>query len=66
VGAERAAAAIGWQTAASSIGGAIGPAGAGVVLDAAGLAAYGPIVVGGSLALAAAVAALGRGPTSSG
>ena len=66
VGAERAAAAIGWQTAASAVGAAAGPAGAGVVLAAAGIGAYGPIVVGGSLALAAAVAALGRGPTSSG
>lgn len=58
VGAARAAAAIGWQTAAAAIGGAAGPAAAGVVLDVAGIGAYGPIVVGGSLALAAAVAAL--------
>ncbi len=45
VGAERASAAVGWQTAASSIGVAGGPAAAGVVLEVAGIGAYGPTAV---------------------
>lgn len=63
VGAERAAAAVGWQTASAGVGAAAGPAAAGIVLDGAGIETYGPIV----LALAAALGAVivvfdGRGP----
>jgi fucose permease len=61
VGAERAAAAVGWQTAAASIGAAGGPALAGVVLDARGTATYGPIAFVMALALVAGVVALDRG-----
>lgn len=61
VGAERAAAAVGWQTAASSIGAAGGPAIAGIVLDRVGVEAYGPIALAMAAALAAAVVALGTG-----
>jgi fucose permease len=59
VGADRAAAAVGWQTAASSIGAAGGPAIAGIVLDRTGIEAYGPIVLVMATALALAVIALG-------
>jgi len=52
VGEARAAAAVGWQTAASSLGAAVGPATAGVVLDARGIGAYGPV----ALAMAAGLA----------
>lgn len=63
VGAERAAAAIGWQTAASSVGAAAGPAIAGVVLDRAGIDAYGPVTLAMAAGLAVAVVALtGAGP----
>lgn len=58
VGAERAAAAVGWQTASSSVGAALGPAAVGLVLDGAGIAAYGPVVLGLAAALAVVVAAL--------
>lgn len=61
VGAERAAAAVGWQTAASSLGAAGGPALAGVVLDARGIAAYGPVAFAMALALVVGIAALERG-----
>jgi fucose permease len=58
VGAERAAAAVGWQTAAASIGAAGGPAVAGVVLDSVGIEAYGPIALAMAGSLAAVVVAL--------
>ena len=58
VGAERAAAAVGWQTASASLGGAAGPAAAGVVLDQAGVDTYGPIAFAFSAALAIVVLAL--------
>ena len=58
VGMERAAAAVGWQTASSSIGAAAGPAIAGVVLDHAGIEAYGPIALAMAAALGVAVLAL--------
>ncbi len=61
VGAERAAAAVGWQTAASSIGAAAGPAVAGIVLDQHGIDAYGPIVLVMAVALAVMVVALETG-----
>jgi len=61
VGAERAAAAIGWQTAASSVGAAGGPAMAGIVLERVGIEAYGPIALVMAAALAAVVVALGSG-----
>jgi fucose permease len=61
VGAERAAAAVGWQTASSSIGAAAGPAVAGIVLDQHGIDAYGPIVLVMAVALAAMVVALETG-----
>jgi fucose permease len=61
VGAERAAAAVGWQTAASSIGAAAGPAVAGVVLDRFGIDAYGPTALVMAAALAAIVVALETG-----
>ena len=61
VGADRAAAAVGWQTAASSIGAAGGPAIAGIVLDRVGIEAYGPIALVMAAALAVAVVALGTG-----
>ena len=64
VGAERAAAAVGWQTAAASIGGAGGPAAAGVVLDAVGIEAYGPTVLVMAVALAGVVIALEVGSPS--
>jgi fucose permease len=58
VGAERAAAAVGWQTAAASIGAAAGPALAGIVLDRAGIDAYGPITLALAALLGAVVVAL--------
>lgn len=63
VGAERAAAAVGWQTAAASLGAAGGPAVAGVVLDNVGIAAYGVIALAMTALLAAVVLPLqaGRG-----
>jgi fucose permease len=54
VGADRAAAAVGWQPASSSVGAAGGPAVAGIVLEQAGIEAYGII----ALVLAAALLAL--------
>lgn len=61
VGEARAAAAVGWQTAASSIGAASGPAIAGVILDSAGVGAYGPIGLTMVAAMALAVFALRAG-----
>lgn len=58
VGAERASAAVGWQTATSAIGAAGGPALAGVILEATSVAAYGPTTLVMALALAATVIAL--------
>ncbi|MCU1485296.1 MAG: Permease of the major facilitator superfamily [Actinomycetia bacterium] len=60
VGVERAAAAVGWQAAAGSVGSAAGPAAAGLVLDVAGVDAYGPVVLVMAVALAATVGALRR------
>jgi predicted MFS family arabinose efflux permease len=60
VGVERAAAAVGWQAAAGSVGSAAGPAAAGLVLDQVGVDAYGPVVLAMALLLALAVAALRR------
>lgn len=60
VGVERAAAAVGWQAAAGSIGSAAGPAAAGVVLDVAGVGAYGPVVVAMTATLAVTVELLRR------
>ena len=57
VGAERAAAAIGWQTAAAGVGAAAGPTLAGIVLGTAGIEAYGPIAFGLAVALGAVVVA---------
>ena len=65
VGNERAAAAVGWQTAASSFGAAGGPAIAGVLLDGVGVDAYGPIALALSVALAATVTALRSAPAAS-
>ena len=62
VGAERAAAAVGWQTAAASIGAAGGPAVAGVVLDSIGIAAYGGIALAMTALLGATVVTLQAGP----
>lgn len=59
VGAERAAAAVGWQTASACVGGAVGPALAGVLLERSGVESYGPIVVAMAVALVAVLAALG-------
>ena len=64
VGPERAAAAVGWQTAASSLGAAAGPAVAGVVLDRVGITAYGPVALVMTAALACAVVALEGGARS--
>jgi fucose permease len=58
VGAERASAAVGWQMASASLGAAGGPALAGVLLDALGVDAFGPIAVAMSATLVMAVAAL--------
>lgn len=58
VGAERAAAAIGWQIAASSVGGSAAPLVTGVVLEAAGVASFGPMVLGLAVLLAVCVVAL--------
>lgn len=60
VGTERAAAAVGWQAAASSVGAAAGPAAAGVVLDSAGIDAYGPITAAMVVLLALVLVALRR------
>jgi fucose permease len=62
VGAERAAAAVGWQISASSLGAATGPAATGVVLDSAGIGAYGPIALGMSAALTLVIVALRARP----
>ena len=62
VGSERAAAAVGWQTAAASLGAAGGPAAAGLVLDARGVGTYGPVTLVMALALAASTALLRRPP----
>ncbi len=62
VGSERATAAVGWQAAAAGVGAAAGPALAGVILEAAGIAAYGPITLAMAAALAVAIAALRRMP----
>jgi MFS family permease len=43
VGRERAAAAVGWQAAASATGAAAGPAAAGLILTTRGPEAYGPV-----------------------
>jgi fucose permease len=64
VGSERAAAAVGWQTASASVGAAAGPAAAGVVLDSAGLDAYGPVSLAMAVLLAGVVAVLARTPSS--
>lgn len=61
VGAERAAAAVGWQTASSSVGAAGGPAVAGIFLEQAGIEAYGIIALVLAAALLAAVLVLQRG-----
>ena len=61
VGAERAAAAVGWQTAASSVGAAGGPAVAGIILEQAGIEAYGVIALVLAAALVAAVLTLQTG-----
>jgi fucose permease len=63
VGAERAAAAVGWQTAASSVGAAAGPALAGVLLEAAGIEWYGAIALGMAAVLAVIVVVLEVGVT---
>jgi fucose permease len=65
VGAERAAAAIGWQTASSSIGGAAAPFLTGVVLDGVGVHAFGPMALGLAVLLATCVVALEVGPRES-
>jgi fucose permease len=56
VGAERATAAVGWQTASATAGAAAGPAIAGLVLEAAGVGAYGTVALLMTLALAIAIA----------
>jgi fucose permease len=63
VGAERAAAAVGWQTAAACLGAAGGPAVAGLVLDRVGIGAYGPVslVMAAALALTVVVLRVGHG-----
>jgi fucose permease len=61
VGAERAAAAVGWQAAAAAIGSAGGPAVAGLVLDGAGIGAYGPICLTIAVLLGVVLFALERG-----
>lgn len=61
VGAERAAAAVGWQTASASVGAAGGPAVAGLVLEQAGVEAYGVIALVLAVVLVAAVLALQAG-----
>jgi fucose permease len=60
VGPERAAAAVGWQAAAGSVGSAAGPALAGIVLDRAGIDAYGPLLLAMAALLAGAVTVLRR------
>ena len=66
VGTERAAAAVGWQTAASSLGAAAGPAIAGLGLDSIGIEAYGPITLAMAASLGAAVLALQTGVDAGG
>lgn len=61
VGEERAAAAIGWQTAASSLGAAGGPVAAGAVLEGVGVEAYGPTALAMSVVLAGTILVLQRG-----
>jgi fucose permease len=63
VGAERAAAAVGWQTAAASVGAAAGPALAGVILEAAGIEWYGPIALAMAGTLAVILVVLQAGVT---
>jgi len=60
VGEARASAAVGWQIAASSVGASGGPLVAGVVLDRAGVDAYGPVALVLGAALAVVIAALLR------
>jgi fucose permease len=60
VGPERAAAAVGLQAASGSVGSAVGPWVAGLVLDGAGIGWYGPVTLAMAAALAASVAALRR------
>ena len=60
VGAERAAAAVGWQTAAATMGAAAGPAVAGLVLEAGSVSAYGPLTLLMTFALVAAIRAAMR------
>jgi fucose permease len=55
IGAERAAAAVGWQTAAASVGAAVGPLVVGVILDRTGIEAYGPSVAVMAVLLLSAV-----------
>ena len=68
VGAQRAAAAVGWQAAAASIGSAAGPAATGLVLEGAGIGAYGPTCVVIAVLLGAVLWALesGRGAAADG
>jgi fucose permease len=63
VGTERAASAVGWQTAAASIGAAAGPALAGVVFGRVGIEAFGPVVLAMAMALGAVIFALERSTT---
>jgi fucose permease len=63
VGPARATAAVGWQTAAASVGAAAGPAAAGVLLDAQGVASYGPITIALTVAVGAVVAPLAARPS---
>jgi fucose permease len=58
VGAERAAAAVGWQAAAAAVGSAGGPAAAGLVLEHAGIGAYGPTCLAVAALLALVLVAL--------
>lgn len=60
VGGEQAAGAIGWQMAAAGAGGAAGPAAVGVLLERAGVDAYGPLLLVLAVLLAVAIAAVNR------
>lgn len=62
VGAERAAAAVGWQAAAAGVGSAAGPVLAGVVFERHGLGLYPAYCAVVTLLLAACLAALARRP----
>jgi fucose permease len=62
VGPERAAAAVGWQTASSSVGAAVGPAVAGAIMESVGVDTYGPIALGMAGMLGFAIAAMRRVP----